>query len=37
VPGDPTVTRIEPLDADERRVELERMLGGAEFLATIRE
>jgi DNA repair protein RecN (Recombination protein N) len=37
VPGDPTVTRIEPLDADERRIELERMLGGAEFLATIRE
>jgi DNA repair protein RecN (Recombination protein N) len=37
VPGDPTVTRIEPLDADERRVELERMLGGADFLATIRE
>jgi DNA repair protein RecN (Recombination protein N) len=37
VPGDPTVTRIEPLDADERRIELERMLGGADFLATIRE
>ena len=37
VPGDPTVTRIEPLDSDERRIELERMLGGAEFLATIRE
>ena len=31
VPGDPTHTRIEPLDADERREELERMLGGAEF------
>jgi DNA repair protein RecN (Recombination protein N) len=37
VPGDPTVTRIEPLDGDERRGELERMLGGADFLATIRE
>ena len=33
VPGDPTVTRIEPLDEAERRDELERMLGGAEFLA----
>jgi DNA repair protein RecN (Recombination protein N) len=37
VPGDPTHTRIEPLDADERRDELERMLGGADFLATLRE
>jgi DNA repair protein RecN (Recombination protein N) len=37
VPGDPTHTRIEPLAADERRDELERMLGGAEFLATLRE
>ena len=37
VPGDPTHTRIEPLDADERREELERMLGGAEFLATLRQ
>jgi DNA repair protein RecN (Recombination protein N) len=37
VPGDPTHTRIELLDADERRDELERMLGGAEFLATLRE
>ena len=36
-PGDPTHTRIEPLDADERREELERMLGGADFLATLRE
>ena len=35
VPGDPTHTRIEPLDADERREELERMLGGADFLATL--
>jgi DNA repair protein RecN (Recombination protein N) len=37
VPGDPTHTRIEPLDGDERRAELERMLGGADFLATLRE
>ena len=37
VPGDPTHTRIEPLDGDNRRDELERMLGGAEFLAALRE
>ena len=35
VPGDPTHTRIEELSPDERRVELERMLGGEEFLAAI--
>ena len=35
VPGDPTHTRIEQLATDERREELERMLGGEEFLATI--
>ena len=35
VPGDPTHTRISELDAAERKQELERMLGGAEFLATI--
>jgi DNA repair protein RecN (Recombination protein N) len=35
VPGDPTHTRIELLSPDERRVELERMLGGEEFLAAI--
>jgi len=35
IPGDPTHTRITELDAAERRQELERMLGGAEFLATI--
>ncbi|MGZ8686879.1 MAG: AAA family ATPase, partial [Gaiellaceae bacterium] len=35
VPGDPTHTRIEALSPDERRVELERMLGGEEFLAAI--
>jgi DNA repair protein RecN (Recombination protein N) len=37
VPGDPTHTRIEALDGDDRRDELERMLGGAEFLAALRE
>jgi DNA repair protein RecN (Recombination protein N) len=35
VPGDPTHTRIEPLTAEERRDELERMLGGADFLASL--
>jgi DNA repair protein RecN (Recombination protein N) len=35
VPGDPTHTRIEPLDDAQRRDELERMLGGAEFLASL--
>jgi DNA repair protein RecN (Recombination protein N) len=36
VPGDPTVTRIHELSDDERREELERMLGGKEFLSTVR-
>jgi len=36
VPGDPTHTRIEQLGADERKAELERMLGGQEFLAAVR-
>ncbi len=36
VPGDPTHTRIEPLTEDERREEIERMLGGQEFLARVR-
>jgi DNA repair protein RecN (Recombination protein N) len=35
VPGDPTHTRIEVLDDAERRDEVERMLGGAEFLASL--
>jgi DNA repair protein RecN (Recombination protein N) len=35
VPGDPTHTRIEELDDDERREELERMLGGREFLSAL--
>jgi DNA repair protein RecN (Recombination protein N) len=37
IPGDPTHTRIDALDEDERREELERMLGGAEFLALLSE
>jgi DNA repair protein RecN (Recombination protein N) len=36
VPGDPTQTRIEELGEPERRAEIERMLGGQEFLATVR-
>jgi DNA repair protein RecN (Recombination protein N) len=35
VPGDPTHTRIETLDDAQRRDEVERMLGGAEFLASL--
>jgi DNA repair protein RecN (Recombination protein N) len=35
IAGDPTHTRIEALDDAERRDEVERMLGGAEFLASI--
>jgi DNA repair protein RecN (Recombination protein N) len=37
VPGDPTHTRIEELDELLRREELERMAGGAEFLASLKE
>ena len=36
IPGDPTHTRIEELGEDDRRAELERMLGGREFLASVR-
>ncbi len=36
VPGDPTHTRIERLGDAERKDELERMLGGAEFLSGLR-
>ena len=36
VPGDPTHTRIESLDDAQRRDELERMLGGKEFISTLR-
>ena len=35
VPGDPTHTRITALDDAERRDELERMLGGEEFVAAV--
>jgi DNA repair protein RecN (Recombination protein N) len=35
VPGDPTHARIERLDDDDRRAELQRMLGGKEFLAVL--
>ncbi len=35
VPGDPTHTRIEELDDLLRREELERMLGGQEFIAAV--
>ena len=37
VPGDPTHTRIEELDDALRRDELERMLGGQEFLSSLAE
>jgi DNA repair protein RecN (Recombination protein N) len=37
ITGDPTHTRIEPLADDERPAELERMLGGAEFLETLKQ
>ena len=36
VAGDPTHTRIEQLGDHERKAELERMLGGQEFLAAVR-
>jgi DNA repair protein RecN (Recombination protein N) len=36
IPGDPTHTRIDQLADDERPAELERMLGGAEFLETLK-
>ena len=35
VPGDPTQTLIEELSSADRRAELERMLGGEEFLTAI--
>ena len=35
VPGDPTHTRIAILDVAERRDELERMLGGEEFVSAV--
>ncbi len=36
IPGDPTHTRIESLDETARREELQRMLGGREFLSSVR-
>jgi len=36
IPGDPTHTRIEQLDEDGRQDEVRRMLGGQEFLQTVR-
>ena len=35
VPGDPTHTRIDRLSDEERKAELERMLGGQEFLSRV--
>ena len=35
IPGDPTHTRIAVLDEDERREELQRMLGGREFISSV--
>jgi DNA repair protein RecN (Recombination protein N) len=35
IPGDPTHTRIQPLGEAERRDELQRMLGGREFLSSM--
>jgi DNA repair protein RecN (Recombination protein N) len=35
IPGDPTHTRIEALAEDDRRGELQRMLGGREFLSSV--
>jgi DNA repair protein RecN (Recombination protein N) len=35
VPGDPTHTRIEPLEESARRKEIQRMLGGQEFLTAV--
>jgi DNA repair protein RecN (Recombination protein N) len=37
VPGDPTHTSIALLSESERREEVERMLGGAEFLSTVQQ
>ncbi len=37
IPGDPTHTRIEELSQAERKAEIERMLGGPEFLAILAE
>jgi DNA repair protein RecN (Recombination protein N) len=36
IPGDPTHTRIEQLNEEQRQEEIRRMLGGQEFLQTVR-
>ena len=36
IPGDPTHTRIAQLDDERRQDEIRRMLGGQEFLQTVR-
>jgi DNA repair protein RecN (Recombination protein N) len=36
IPGDPTHTRIDELGREERQEEIRRMLGGQEFLQTVR-
>ena len=36
IPGDPTHTRIERLEDDRKQEEIRRMLGGQEFLQTVR-
>jgi DNA repair protein RecN (Recombination protein N) len=37
VPGDPTHTTIDPLGDDDRREELQRMLGGEQFISAVQE
>jgi DNA repair protein RecN (Recombination protein N) len=37
VPGNPTHTRIERLEDDERRAEIRRMLGGEEFISAVQQ
>ena len=37
IPGDPTHTRIEPLQETERREEIRRMLGGEEFISAVQQ
>ena len=37
VAGDPTHTTIEPLEDDERREEVRRMLGGEQFISAVQE
>jgi DNA repair protein RecN (Recombination protein N) len=37
VPGDPTHARIEQLEAEKRRAEIRRMLGGEAFISAVQE